>query len=151
MILIGQEGLSKPGILRGMKVPGTLALIGLLLLVVQLIVGTALNTAVHDGPLALAPLLVGLVALAAAFVWGMVNGPALVRWMVGLGLCSVVAFGDALAPVMGGPCTGPACTGSTDRTTMPLAISAAFFVLAVTQGVRALMAERAATRDGSNT
>lgn len=83
-----------------MRTVGTLAALGVLLIVLQLIWAPWSN----DAPwlLRLAPLLVGLALLAIAAVIGAVRGPAAVRLTVGLGMLSVAGYVFAISSRSGG-------------------------------------------------
>jgi hypothetical protein len=117
---------------------GTLAIVGFLLLVVQLVLGGALNKATHDSPFALVPLVLGLVCLAAAFAWGLAKGSAAARLAVLLGLGSLILLGYAIVAIY---------TSYFGRPVF-LAGSAALFILAITMGIRAYLDDRT-TSQGS--
>ena len=75
-----------------MAIVGTLAILGFLLLVVELIFGGAL------GPLSIAPGVLGLICLWIAFWRGLAKGPAAVRLAVLCGFGSLVLFGFGIQP-----------------------------------------------------
>jgi FtsH-binding integral membrane protein len=121
-------------------IPGALAIVGLLLLVVQMVFGGALNTAMHDdSPFVLMPLVWGLSCLAIAFVVGLAKGPAAVRLAMLLGFGSLALFGYAIMAIYTSYFSRPVF----------LASSAGLFAFAVTLLIFAYTNERP-TNDGSS-
>ena len=119
-----------------MAITGILATVGFLSLLAQLVFGGALNEAAGDSsPIVMTPLELGLICLAAAFVWGLATGPAAVRVAVLFGFGALAAFGYALQARYA-------------NTSLYLAVSAALFVLAITFWIGAYLHERA-TRNSS--
>jgi hypothetical protein len=123
----------------GVAATGTLAIVGFLLLVVQFVVGGALNTATHDSQLTLVPLVVGLICLWVAFWRGLAKGPAAIQLAVLLGLGSLVLFGYAIVAIYTSYFSRP----------VYLAGSAALFILAISLGIFAYTNERATSRESS--
>ena len=121
-----------------MAATGTLAIVGFLLLVVQLGWGGALNEATHDSPFTLVPLAFGLICLWIAFWRGLAKGAAVgVAVLCGLG--GLVLFGFAIVMIYISDFTRSVC----------LAGSAALFVLAITLGIFAYSNERATSHESS--
>jgi hypothetical protein len=110
-----------------------LAIVGILLLVVQFVLGGALNKATHDSQFTLVPLVLGLICLWVAFWRGLAKGPAAVQLAVLLGLASLVLFGYAILAIYTSYFSRP----------VYLAGSAALFILAITLGVFGYANERA--------
>ena len=119
-----------------MAISGTLAIVGIVLVVVQLVLGGAINTATHDGPGVFVPLLLGLMCLAAAFLWGLVKGPWAVRLAALCGFGSLAFLGKATQEFL-------------RDAYRDLAASAALFILAITLWVFAYTAERATSHESS--
>ena len=119
-----------------MKGPGTLAIVGFLLLVVQMVFGGALNRALDDSLYTLVPLALGLILLWVAFWRGLAKGPPAFQLAVLLGLGSLATFGYAIQTI----------GASSTSKSVSLALSAALFILAITLGLRAYMDEREQTR-----
>jgi hypothetical protein len=103
---------------------------------VQFVFGGTLNRVTNDSPYVMIPLVLGLICLAVAFVWGLIRGPAAIRLAMLLGFGSFVFFGYGILVIYG-------------DTYLFLAISAALFILAVTAGISAYTNERA-TRHASS-
>lgn len=122
-----------------MAATGTLAIVGFLLLVVQLGWGGALNEATHDSPFTLVPLALGLICLWIAFWRGLAKGPAAVLLAVLCGLGSLVLFGYSVLAIY---------TSYFSRDVF-LAGSAGLFVLAVTLWIFAYTNERATSHESS--
>jgi hypothetical protein len=116
--------------------PGGLASVGLVLLVAQFLIGGALNRVTNDSPFVMTPLVLGVVCLGAAFVWGLIKGPMAIRLAVLLGFGSFVSFGYGVLVIYG-------------DTYLFLALSAALFILAVTVGISASRSERATAHASS--
>ncbi len=114
-----------------MKAPGTLAIVGFALLLVQSVFGGALNRATHDSPYAAVPLALGLILLWISFWRGLAKGPLALQSAMLLGLGSLATFGYAILTIG---------ASSTSRS-VSLALSAALFILAITFGLRAYMDE----------
>jgi hypothetical protein len=115
---------------------GTLAIVGFLLLVVQMVFGALLNRLTHDSQYVFVPLALGLVCFAMAFARGLAKGPAAVRAAVLYGFGSLAFFAYAVMVMYA-------------NTAALLAASAALFILAITLGVFAHTNERAASRESS--
>jgi hypothetical protein len=116
-----------------MKVAGTLAIVGIGLLIVPFLYGPALNMSFsNDSPPMLAPPALGLVCLAVALVWRLVVGPNGIRLAVLLGLASLATFGYAIRSIY------PIYFSSW----VWVAISAALFILAITVGIGDFMDKR---------
>jgi hypothetical protein len=123
-----------------MAIIGTLAIVGFLLLVVQMVFGAVLNRLTHDSQFVFIPLVLGLVCLAMAFVWGLAKGPTAVRLAVLCGFGSLAFFGYALTL---NAAWSPTPVGAS------LAASAALFVLSITLGVVSCANERATSHESS--
>jgi hypothetical protein len=124
-------------ILPGVVIIGTLAIVGFLLLIVQMLFGGVLNRLTHDSHYALVPLALGLLCLAMAFTTGLAKGPAAVRVAVLCGLGSLAFFGYAVMALDA-------------NTAAPyLAASAALLILAITLGIFAYTNEQATSRESS--
>ena len=108
-----------------MKVAGALAIVGIGLLVVPFLYGGAL------------PPVLGLIFLAVTLVWRLVAGPNGIWFAMLLGLASLATFGYAILSLH------PMYFSSW----VWIAISAALFILAITEGVAAFM-DKWATRNG---
>lgn len=119
-----------------MATTGRLAIAGIVLLVVQLVFGGALYAASPSRPVVLAPLVLGLVCLAAAFVWGLAKGPAALRLAVLFGFASLTLFGVAILTIHA-------------NTSALLAASAALFILAISLGIFAYTNERATSDESA--
>jgi hypothetical protein len=115
---------------------GTFAIIGFLLLVVQLVFGGALNRATHDSPFVLVPLALGLICLWIAFWRGLAKGPAAVQLAVLCGFGSLAFFAYAIFARYA-------------DTSAVLAASGALFILAITLGVFGYTNERATSHESS--
>src|SRR5262249_42444422 len=112
-----------------MKVPGTLALLVAMLLIVQFL-SPFNGTSFLFLPVGSAP-----VCFALAVTWGLIRGPAAVRWAMLLWLASFIIL---LLSIVADANT-PATMLHTDTTT-PLvlfALSVAVLIFAITQGIRA--------------
>jgi hypothetical protein len=120
-----------------MRVAGTLAIVGIGLLVVPFLYGPVLNMSIsNDSPPVLAPPVLGLICLAAALVWRLVAGPNGIRFAMLLGFASLAIFGYAILELY------PIYFSSW----VWISISVALFILAITVGVAAVM-DRWATRN----
>jgi hypothetical protein len=121
-----------------MKVPGLLAVFVALLLVVQFI------SPFNGTALLFLPVGSALACFALAVILGIVRGPAAVRWAMLLWLAS---FGFLVLSILALAMT-PGSTGWRTDTTVPVvlfALSVAFLILAITQGIRAARAEKPAS------
>jgi hypothetical protein len=115
---------------------GTLAIVGFLLLIVQMVFGAVLNRVTHDSQYVFVPLALGLLCLAMAFARGLAKGPAAVRLAVLCGFGSLAFFAYAVMTIY------------VDRSA-PFAASAALFILAIALGVFAYNNERATAHESS--
>lgn len=119
-----------------MAIIGTLAIVGFLLVVVQIVFGAVLNRLTDDSQYVFVPLALALLCFAMAFARGLAKGPAEVRLAVLSGFGSLAIFGYAVMAIYA------------DKAAL-LAASAALFILAIALGVLAYTEERATTHEST--